>query len=864
MGVVYKARDPQLDRLLALKLLHDDDAPEERQARLLREARALARVSHSNVVQVFEAGLFQGSVYLAIEFVSGGTLAGWMEEKVERSWIEVVDKIHQAGLGLAAAHEQGIVHRDFKPANVLIGSDGVAKVTDFGIARAHDDNRTVAEAVGSAPPEHFRAAAALTSTGTVLGTPAYMSPEQIRGERVDALSDQFSFCVVLYEALVGTRPFTGDSVSELRRVLTSRDAVVWPAEPKVPARLRAAIERGLSRAPERRWPTLRSLLEELQTVAARPARVRRVAGLTSVAALVALTTWGATSGEPAPDCDGIGLAGEIVSEQRIAALHRGFERTELAYAVASASSVTAGLAEFAEAIDREETLSCKATHEHGTQSAARLDERASCFAKQRDKLELLLVRFAEPSPETVLHAVAALEGVARGVGCDGPGEAFTDELDPEKRARADKLRSVLTAGFVSVELGDWVRVEQAMADSARLGAGLGLATLETERLTLVGRYAAARGRDEQAVLAYQEAVDLAEAAGRGEAVLELWRALLHLGHGGLGDPARAKRWRRRVEAVAQREGLSAGVELDLDEADAAIAALEGRTADAIDLAERVLATHVEKDDGSRRVAQAQYRLANIHHEAGEYELAVEGFGKSYELYAKALGAAHPVSLDARLARLAPQLELGNVAGVQEEIGELVAAYALDPDHTRAESVRTSAWSARLAQANGDLEGVIKHASGGLRDAEGVENMDPVVLEQLHTARATAYYFSERFEDSVVDYRRALELLDSRPGSDADALSARSNLGEALTAAGDVSGALAEFELVEQGLQAFPEFAPDELGIILRGHADALAASGAYGRARKKYGEAILALERSEGLEDELVATRKRLAELDSG
>ncbi|WNG53475.1 protein kinase [Archangium gephyra] len=253
MGVVYAARDPALGRTVALKLLRPGGGGEEGRARLVREAQAMARLSHPNVLPLFELGTEGGSVFLAMERVEGPTLAGWLRER-ERPWREVLTLFLQAGEGLAAAHRAGLVHRDFKPANVLVGADGRPRVTDFGLVR----HEATADA---APPGDAGAGdtgEALTRAGAAPGTPAYMSPEQLAGREVDARGDQFSFCVALHEALYGIRPFDARARGGAR---WSRVPV--PRGPRLPRSVRAAMERGLSLSPEARFPSMDALLVAL-------------------------------------------------------------------------------------------------------------------------------------------------------------------------------------------------------------------------------------------------------------------------------------------------------------------------------------------------------------------------------------------------------------------------------------------------------------------------------------------------------------------------------------------------------------------------------------------------------------------------
>lgn len=258
MGVVYAAHDPRLDRRVALKLLraplvHGDPNRSAGQ-RLLREAQALARVADPNVVSVFDAGEHHDQFFVTMELVEGITLTEWLAQP-GRSWSEVVDAFAQAGRGLIAAHSAGVLHRDFKPDNVLVSNEGRVRVTDFGLARFvgtedSPESRRVARGEGGQ-------AVSLTATGTVLGTPAYMAPEQRRGEPATPATDQYSFCVALYEALHGCLPPPESSRAE------ARPAPTGSAPKTVPPWLTLALERGLEGDPGQRHPSMDALVRQL-------------------------------------------------------------------------------------------------------------------------------------------------------------------------------------------------------------------------------------------------------------------------------------------------------------------------------------------------------------------------------------------------------------------------------------------------------------------------------------------------------------------------------------------------------------------------------------------------------------------------
>ena len=291
LGVVYSAYDPELDRKVAVKLvapaLEAGGRSNDMHARLRREARAMAKLVHPNVVTIFDVGVHEGAVFVAMELVEGRTLNAWWQD-VQDDWQRMRDLFVGAARGLAAAHDKGIVHRDFKPSNVLVTSDPeIARVLDFGLARS---------AEVAVDPDNAAEAGRLsvvTSVGSIVGTPAYMAPEQARGGAVDPRSDQWSFCFTMWEALFGERPFGGDD-------LTTRLKLVEQGPPTAPARpggappwLVAALRRGLAAAPEERFASMNELIDALEPDTRARGRQRRIAigGATLALALGGAAVW---------------------------------------------------------------------------------------------------------------------------------------------------------------------------------------------------------------------------------------------------------------------------------------------------------------------------------------------------------------------------------------------------------------------------------------------------------------------------------------------------------------------------------------------------------------------------------------------
>jgi hypothetical protein len=285
MGVVYAATDPELRRNVAVKLMRGAwvrSGGAAARARVIREARALARISHPNVIAVHDVGMLGDEVFIAMELVRGANLRAYLRD-ARPSVAHILEVFTAAGQGLAAAHRAGVVHRDFKPDNVLVGDDGRVRVTDFGLALA------AAAEVDPAPAASAGANVEHTDAGTLIGTPAYMAPEQHAGAHVDPRSDQFSFCVALYEALHGERPFQGESREQVARNAQQGKVAPRPPQSRVPGSLRAILMRGLAPDPADRFLGMPDLLRALGRDRGRaPRRAAAAAAVGLALVLVAL------------------------------------------------------------------------------------------------------------------------------------------------------------------------------------------------------------------------------------------------------------------------------------------------------------------------------------------------------------------------------------------------------------------------------------------------------------------------------------------------------------------------------------------------------------------------------------------------
>ncbi len=311
MGVVYEGWDEELERSVALKLVRRS-ACEDGDARLRfrREALALAKFAHPNVVTVYELGEHEDQLFIAMELVPGPDLRTWLQE-APRSWQVCLDVFVQAGRALEAAHRSRLIHRDFKPANCILADDGRLRVLDFGLARGVSNRDAICESTRREPAGEALDAS-LTATGALVGTPAYMAPEQLQGLHVDALSDQFAFCVALYEALVGVRPFRGSTPYTLLTNIRGQQ-LQTDGPSTAPAALVDIVRRGLLVEPAERWPDMGALVAALERF---PGRRRRRRITTGVLGLLGVGLGASLLWPSEPPCTDLPPAAVWSAEQR--------------------------------------------------------------------------------------------------------------------------------------------------------------------------------------------------------------------------------------------------------------------------------------------------------------------------------------------------------------------------------------------------------------------------------------------------------------------------------------------------------------------------------------------------------------------
>lgn len=465
MGVVLRAHDPQLDRRVAIKLLHARLVGERSRARVLREAQALARLAHPNVVAIYELGEHDGSVFVAMELVVGETLREWITAQRPTPH-RIVDAYIQAARGLAAVHTAGLVHRDFKPDNCIRGDDGRVRVLDFGLVgltRDDDDAMRPREA-------SVLESGTLTATGTLLGTPAYMAPEQYAGGILDGRSDQFALCVALFEALEGERPFAGPTIAALADAIASGRRRPWSRR-GVPRRWRRAIERGLATKREDRFADM----DELVAALLPPARAPWIVGAVVASSAVGIAT--AAWPDAAPVCvDGSSRTAETWSEERRSTVAEALGGSGATDAGVIATSVVARIDDRIHEWNALQREFCEATRVHGTQSEDVLDRRMSCLDRRLEEIGALVEQFARADAEVTARASAAIGTLPAPARCSDEAVASANGHEAPPIELVDEVAA----------LRKLVEVSTAAARVARFDEAIAHATLALERATRIG------------------------------------------------------------------------------------------------------------------------------------------------------------------------------------------------------------------------------------------------------------------------------------------------------------------------------------------------------------------------------------------
>ncbi|HEU5055794.1 MAG TPA: serine/threonine-protein kinase [Kofleriaceae bacterium] len=763
MGMVYAARDPELDRMVALKLIRPERRSAELEARLRRESQALARLQHPNVTAVHDVGSIGGDVFVAMELVPGETLRQWLDRE-RRSWREVLAVFRQAGAGLAAAHAAGLVHRDFKPENVLLDG-GRAVVTDFGLARAPAEIERQGLAAGS---DHGADDPGVTATGLVVGTPAYMAPEQFEGKAIGARADQFAFAVALHEALHGERPFAGDSVAALWDSIRRWDLRPPPADRRVPRWLRAVVLRGLSRAPEDRFRDMGEMVTALAGPRRRTIKLAAAVGAALLGGGVAVgLALGAASGGGARGiCSGDDRFREVWSGEAREAVRARFASLGARFAGGAFAAIDRDLADYGRRWRQVRTHACEETRVRGTQSEELLDRRMVCLDDRLSDVRALVTALARADRAAVSHpeqVVGALPGLAA---CDDK-QALLERApmphDERLRARIGDARRLLGQARALEATARYPEAlalaDRAAAESARIG----YRPLEAEAQLARGSVLELMARFPEAEKALLDAAFAAEAGREGRIAADAWTRLMFVVGVKRAETARGEEYDRHARAAIERLGGDDELEGQRLSHLGIIRFEQGRRDDArllylaaIERMSAALGTEHEV------IASLHDRLGDLVADGGDLEEANRHSRIALALREKKLGPDHP-SLAAPIDAIAGRLI---VAGRSEEAMPLldralaIQTAALGPEH---DEIAVTLALLGMAETPAHPDKAIAYLERALAIQEtslGPDHPD-TVLGRVNLG--AAYVAAERFAEALAQYDKAIAATRARHG-----------------------------------------------------------------------------------------------------
>ena len=751
MSIVYAAYDRVLDRKVALKLLRDSDP--DQTTRLAREAQAMARLAHPNVLPVYDVGTTAGRMFLTAELIDGQTLARWIEHEHDRSWRDVVELFVQAGRGLAAAHAAGIAHRDFKPSNVLLGADGRVRVADFGLAHrtidvTHDD-RATATALDSGWGDRWS-----TRTGDVVGTPAYMAPEQLAGDVAGPNSDQFAFCVSLFEALHGERPFEASSISGLRAAIQRGPR---SGRRRVPARVHRVLDRGLAVEPSQRAGSMGEVVHELERALRRPT-VAWVA-VVSVVAVVAIAAVLAVQQRGDP-CQATrqGMVGTWDDQIR-RALRDTFTRSGLSSSDQVFERAAASLDEYARRWTAMRVEVCEATEIDHTQSPALLDLRMQCLDRRRAELAGLVGSWqSSPDREQIARATGAVLQLTGVEGCADVAALSARVAPPEDVGKRTMVTAVSERLATATGLERAGNYKGALAITKAINAAAtGYPPLEADALYRRARLEGAVGDNQTAEHSMTEAVRRAAVARDDSLVAASWIGLVEIVGYRLARHDEGLALARTAEVAVLRAGDDPKLAADLHQQRGLILRdVSNFDAALVEQRKALELRRAAYPSGDPRIAQSIHDIAEIARMSGKLDQARVDHQQALDLRIRTLGPDHPL-VAVSLTNLGHcYFALGQIEEARSRYEQALAidTRGLPADHIEignalvslaAVDLTAAKWGEAIARLNsaraiyakalGDKHPVLAIVENNLGEAErGLEHLDAAVS---HFERALA-------------------------------------------------------------------------------------------------------------------------------
>ncbi|MDX2014497.1 MAG: serine/threonine-protein kinase [Myxococcaceae bacterium] len=758
MGEVLAAWDPALDRKVALKLLkaehqHSSIADELR-LRLMREAQALARLTHPNVVTVHDVGIVDGQVYLAMEFVEGQTLTKWLAEK-PRTWREILEIFLEAGDGLAAAHEAGVTHRDFKPDNVVVSKQGRARVMDFGLAHEHAQQKDPTPLpTAETPTGSIRRR--ITLPGIMLGTPAYMSPEALYGKPTDPRSDEFSFAIALYEALYGARPFEGETAPAVAAEMQLNRVRPPPRNTRVPRRIRELLLKALRADPDERFQSLRALLVQLGR--RKSSRQRQLVTIAvAVLATVSLGIVVALARRESQRCAGFSsrLAG-VWDEPARAQAREAFRASGRPWA-ATAWSETERLMDGwgRRWVDRRREA-CEAAD---GQADEQVGQRIVCLSRRLADFDATAKLLRTADADVVERAVSLATGLPELQSCERTAGPAVASADPASRqSELAGVKALLEAGKVKEARG----LVDLVLSSTRADEAAG--TL-AEATWLSARLSAAELDFAKADQLAEDAILLAQQQGDDELLARAWVDRVGFAAFGPGALDDAERWARYARVAVTRFGAPRELEASLANNEAVLRNRQGRTAEALTLHQRALELR-EAVYGPRSplAARSHNNVGIALRSLGRSRDALAAFRAALEIEEAVLAADHPAVADT----------LNNLANALNDDGQTDEAIAALERSLRIREAAFGPDSPKVAQSLSNLGAVQldqnrpSEALPLLRRAlelkEKTAGADSLTVAVTLTNLATAQRQAGRFDEALASDSRALAIRRDRQGA----------------------------------------------------------------------------------------------------
>ncbi len=686
MGIVYSAYDPALDRKVALKLVRGQAEGSlvsvSAGTRLQREAQALAKLSHPNIVTAFDVGPYGDDVFLAMEFIVGQTLREWLNADV-RAWQEVVDVALDAGRGLAAAHAAGLVHRDVKPSNILVTEDGRGLVTDFGLVQSQSapDTRPTEAFAGTLVETALETQP--TAHGEIMGTPSYMSLEQHRGEDVGPASDQFGFCVMLYEALYGIRPFAGESLVALLKAV-SEGTIQAPRQNVGPRKLLDAVQKGLHPQADQRHTSMDELIAILDGFRH---RWRRGWVVAASLALVAAAGGGyaAASGtgasNPTPRCDG-GPAqwAQVWNKDTAVAIDTAFRATKKAYAADASDRVLQFLDDYGERWIEQHRETCAATRIREEQSEELLDLRMACLDRRRAGVKALVRHLRTPQDGTVRRAAKATYSLSPVEDCANVEALLADVAPPADEATRQsvaEVRAILDDAEALSRTGQYTSALARAEEGVTAARQVDYPPLQAEGLLCLGGIQSDRSQFDDATTTLQDAMFAAEHAGAIEVAGDASR-LLAYATGQKGNLEQAQLWAKHTTALFADRHLSPTDQVDLLSLHAVLAFWSSKASDAESLLRQAI--DLAAGEGpTGRLKTLQSNLGAALAQQGRYEEAISPMEDSVAIARQLWGESHPETGSTYLNYGALQVRIGRYREARDVLRRAESIWtAVDP------------------------------------------------------------------------------------------------------------------------------------------------------------------------------------------